>query len=386
MDFGFSEEQLLVQTEIRRLLSAESTPVIVRKTLDGHEPYSRALWSRLCELGFVGIAIPEEFGGVGAGYLELCLVAEELGGALATVPFASTVYWTADLIVRYGSQEQKEKWLPRIAAGDAIGCVAFAEGSLGFSPGEITTYVDSSGLHGRKSPVLDGGVADFAIVLARDKIAGDLQSLYIVTLDQSGTRRKTLRTIDPTRNQASLDFSGASAEILGDPGKGWAMFRRALDRVAVLIAFEQLGGATAALSMARDYSLSRHAFGRPIGSFQALKHKLVDVYVANELARSNCLYGAWALSTDGPDLSEAAAAARISASEAFRRAAIENNQVHGGFSFTWEYDCQLYHRRANMLAVCIGGTAFWSNSLIESMSASNVHGEYQESTIQEKAA
>jgi alkylation response protein AidB-like acyl-CoA dehydrogenase len=173
-----------------------------------------------------------------------------------------------------------------------------------------------------------------------------------------------VKTVDPTRSHARVVFDNVAAEPLGAPGAGWPLVRKLLDRAAVLVAFEQVGGAQAALDMAREYAMGRFAFGRPIASFQAIKHKLVDMYVALELARSNAYYGAWALSTDAPDLPVAAAAARVSATEAFWLAAKENIQTHGGMGFTWEFDCHLYYRRAKLLALSLGSARRWKHELM----------------------
>ena len=196
----------------------------------------------------------------------------------------------------------------------------------------------------------DGDIADFAIVAARTGSSGrdtDI-SLFLVDLKAAGVEAKAL-TIDPSRGQAELDLQELPAEPLGAAGEGWSISSQVLDRAAVLMAFEQVGGADRALEMGRDYALDRIAFGRPIGSFQAIKHMLADMYVSATLARSNCYYGAWALSTNAAELPEAAAAARVSATQAFQHCAKNNIQVHGGMGFTWEFDCHLYYRRARTL-------------------------------------
>lgn len=174
-----------------------------------------------------------------------------------------------------------------------------------------------------------------------------------------------MQTLDPSRGHARIVFSGAEAEPLGKGDRGWALVEQIRDRAAVPVAFEQVGGADRALAEARDYALGRYAFGRPIASFQAIKHMLADVYVANELARSNAYYGAWALSADSDKLPLAAASARVAATAAFQRASASNIQVHGGMGFTWEYDCHLYYRRSAYLALTLGGPSLWEDRLIE---------------------
>src|SRR5437762_960025 len=229
------------------------------------------------------------------------------------------------------------------------------------------------GFLGVKKPVPDGAIADFAVVAARTGSTGrdsDI-SLFLVDLKAGGVEAKSLINVDPTRSQAELTFKNAKAEPLGAAGDGWSILTQVLDRAAVLLAFEQVGGSDRALEMGRDYALDRIAFGRPIGSFQAVKHILADMYVSATLARSNCYYGAWALSTNASELPEAAAAARISATQAFQHCAKNNIQVHGGMGFTWEFDCHMYYRRANATALTLGSLSYWEDALIDRMRKKN---------------
>jgi hypothetical protein len=272
-----------------------------------------------------------------------------------------------------GSEAQKEKWLPKLASGEAIGTLALFEGTGGITPKAIKATASGNAIDGVKSPVADGEIADVAIVVARTG-SGNRESdigLFIVDLKGKGVTRKAMPNLDPTRQQAEITFKGAPAEPLGKAGEGWSNLKHVLDRAAVLIAFEQLGGADRSLEMARDYALDRIAFGRPIGSFQAIKHILADMYVSATLARSNCYYGAWALSTNASELPEAAAAARISATQAFQHCAKNNIQVHGGMGFTWEFDCHLYYRRSNAMALSLGSLSYWEDALIDRMRKRN---------------
>ncbi|MCA6123266.1 acyl-CoA/acyl-ACP dehydrogenase [Bradyrhizobium sp. WSM 1704] len=373
MNFDFSDEQKQMRDEARKFLAEQCPPKAVREVLDGKAPYDKALWKGLAEMGFLGVAIPEAFGGAGAGHLELCVIAEEMGRALAPVPFSSTVYLAAEAILIAGSEAQKQKWLPKIASGDAIGTLALFEGKGNPSPKAINVSANGGMLNGVKKPVADGAIADFAVVAARTGNSGresDI-SLFIVDLKAGGVEVKPLTNIDPTRGQAEISFKDAKAEPLGAAGEGWSVITQVLDRAAVLMAFEQVGGADRALEMGRDYALDRIAFGRPIGSFQAVKHMLADMYVSATLARSNCYYGAWALSTNAGELPEAAAAARISATQAFQHCAKNNIQVHGGMGFTWEFDCHMYYRRANAVAVGLGSLSYWEDALIDRMRKKN---------------
>ena len=213
----------------------------------------------------------------------------------------------------------------------------------------------------------DGMAASRALVLAQGE-AGP--ALYLIDLEGPGVVREPVSTIDPTRGAARIEFAGAEAQLLGETaGGGFDQLARIYDRAAILIAFEQLGGADRALEMARDYALERYAFGRPIGSYQAIKHKLADVFVRNEVARANAYYGAWALASDAPELPVAAAAARVAASAAYALAAKENIQTHGGIGFTWEADCHFFYRRARHLALVLGAPRDWKRRLADRLEA-----------------
>jgi acyl-CoA dehydrogenase len=373
MNFDFSDEQKQLKDQARRFLADKCPTQAVRAVLEGPEPFDRKLWQALAEMGYMGTAIPEQYGGLGAGYLELCIIAEELGRALAPVPFASSIYLAAEFLMAAGSDAQKKAWLPLLASGEKIGCFAHAEGAGRVSPATIQLRASGNRLNGTKMAVLDGDVADFAVVTAR-AAGGDQArdiSLFLVDLNGPGVTRSTMQTIDPTRSQAKLSFDGAIGEPLGAVGEGWWLVSAVLDRAAVLTAFEQIGGAERALEMARDYALERIAFGRPIGSFQAIKHMLADMYVTLTLGRSNAYYGAWALSTGAALLAEAAATARVSATQAYQQCAKNCIQVHGGMGFTWQFDCHLHYRRSNALALSLGSQSQWEDLLIERLQARN---------------
>jgi len=373
MNFDFSDDQKQLRDQARKFLTEKCPSKAVRAVLDGKAPYDEQLWKGLAEMGFLGVAIPEEFGGAGAGHLELCVIAEEIGRALAPVPFSSTVYLAAEALLLAGSDAQKKKWLPKIASGEAIGTLALFEDTGNPSSKAIKLAANGGTLNGVKKPVPDGAVADFAIAAARTGSSGrdsDI-SLLLVDMKGDGVEVKALTNVDPTRGQAEITFKNCKAEPLGKAGEGWSILLQLLDRAAVLTAFEQVGGADRALEMGRDYALDRIAFGRPIGSFQAVKHMLADMYVSATLARSNCYYGAWALSTNAGELPEAAAAARISATQAFQHCAKNNIQVHGGMGFTWEFDCHMYYRRANAVALGLGSLSYWEDALIERMRKRN---------------
>ena len=361
MNFEFSDEQNLLRDQAQGFLQENCPLAAVRAILDGDASYDEALWGKIAELGWMATVIPEKHGGIGLTHLELCVIAEELGRAVAPVPFSSSVYLATEALLLAGSDAQREQWLPKLASGEAIGTFALGEGAGQPRPSNLATKAEAGRLSGTKAPVADGDIADFAIVVTSAD-SGDGASLYLAELD--GVERQSVRTLDPTRSHARLAFERTPAEPLGEAGAGWALTQRLLNRAAVLFAWEQVGGANAALDMAKAYALERYAFGRPIASYQAIKHKLAHAYVKNTLARSNCYYGAWALDTDSAELPAAAATSRVSATQAYYYASKENIQTHGGMGFTWEFDCQFHYRRAKLLSVNIGSEASWQDKLI----------------------
>lgn len=371
MNFDFPDDLKAMRDEARRFLRQKCPPSVMRRALDTGEGYDRGLWREMADLGWVGASVPEEYGGSGLGHLAVCLLAEEIGAALAPVPYSSTVYMAIEGLLLAGSAAQKAAHLPRLASGQAIGTFACAEQPGPLLVERLKTRLSEGRLTGIKRAVPDGDVADVAVVAAMDARRGPV--LCVVDLTASGVRRDTVPTIDPSRTHAQITFDGAPAELL-EEGLGATSVRRLIDRAAVMMAFEQVGGAQAALDMATAYAKERYAFGRPIGSFQAIKHKLADMYVAIELARSNAYYGAWALHTHTAELPLAASVARIAANDAGWLAAKENVQTHGGMGFTWEGDAQLYYRRSKLLGLALGGSSEWKRRLAGELRARNAAG------------
>ncbi len=364
MNFDFSDDQKLLKEQVRKFLADKCPMKVVRRVLDGNESFADEVWKGLVDLGVPGVGIPEEYGGLGLSPLELCVVAEEIGRAAAPVPFDTSVVLATEALKLAGSDAQKKKWLPELAAGKAIGTLAVAEGPQPPKPRNVLTTFGAGRLNGKKVPVADGEAATFAIVVAKT-------SLVLVDLSQKAVSKKRVETIDPARKHCEITFNDASAELLGGEGEGWRLLERLYDAAAIYFAFAQVGGAEAAMWMARDYALQRQAFGRAIGSYQAIKHKLADCYVKLELARSNAYYGAMMLTEGGADLAVAAAAARIAATEAYDFASKENIQTHGGIGFTWEADTQFHYRRAKLMALSIGGPMAWKDKLVTRLEQKN---------------
>ena len=358
MNFEFSDDQRMLRDEARKFLVQQCPIEEVHRVLNGDDEYSKPLWDAIVDMGWTATALPAKLGGVGMGYLELCVLAEEIGRASAPIPFSSAVYLAGECIFLAGNDAQKSCWLPKLANGDSIGTLALVDDT---DAGSRAAIVKNGKLSGSKIVVPDANVADYAVVVAKDR-NGD--SLFIAMLAENGVSRTPQTTIDPSRSYSKIEFVSVPVERLGKAGLAKEIVDAVYDRAAVLIAFEQLGGAQAALDMACKFSSERFAFGRPIASFQGIKHRLAEMYVSLELARSNCYHGAYALSTGADDLPVAAAAARVAAGRAFYECARENTQVHGGMGFSWHADCHLYYRRAKLLNLALGGERRWKDKLV----------------------
>ena len=373
MNFDFSDDQKMLRDQAHKFLAAQCPAKRVRHAMEAQEGIDGELWQAVADLGWPGTAIPEVYGGLGLGYLELCVIAEELGRAVAPIPFSSSIYLFAEALLASGSEEQKLRLLPEVAAGRTVGTFARSEGAGPVLPKSVRARFRDGKLSGTKTAVPDGMDASHAVVLARvgEEPGERGLALVLARLDAAGVTRHAQASLDGARRHAELLFDDAPAELLGSPGAGWSLASQVLDRAAILIAFEQVGGADACLAMAKDYALNRYAFGRPIGSYQAIKHKLADMYVNNEIARSNAYFGAWALATGARELPLAAAAARISATQAFDYAAKENLQTHGGIGFTWEMDCHLFYKRSRELALLLGSQRSWKERLVTQLETAN---------------
>lgn len=363
MNFDFSDDQNLLRDGVRRFLAQESPLAAARAVLESGGTHAATVWQGLVEIGATAMMLPEDCGGSGLGALELCVVAEEAGRQLAAVPLASTLYLAAQVMLLGASPQQRRRWLAS-AAGGAIG--AFAAPLDGIVDATAVPRHAAGRLHGSIELVPDGTVAQWAVVLAID---ADDRPVWVVSDLAAGLARRVRATLDPSKPFATWTFDGTPAEALDSVADARQLLMRARNRAAVLLAFEQLGAADAALEIAVAYARERRSFGRTIGSFQGIKHKLVDLYNDNQLARVHCYYGAWALAADAADehgiaeLAAAAAAARVSASRAATQAAHEGLHVHGGMGYTWDVDCHLYMRRARQQAVLLGHEHAWREQL-----------------------
>ena len=360
MNFAFSDEQEELRTAVRRFLAEKSPESEVRRLMDTAEGYDPAVWSQMADqLGLQSLTIPEEFGGSGFTYVELLVVLEEMGAALLCAPFFSSVALAANTLLTSGDDEAKKSYLPGIASGETIATLAITEdnGKWDFSGIECKAEQKGDGwvLDGHKMFVLDGHVANLIIVAARTAKG---VSLFAVPSDAAGLTRTPLPTMDQTRKQARLEFSGTPATLIGTDGGAEAGLTKTLDLAAVALAAEQVGGAQRVLDSSVEYAKTRIQFGRPIGSFQAIKHKCADMLLEVESAKSAAYYAAWAAAEDSEELPVVASLAKSYCSEAYFHSAAENIQIHGGIGFTWEHPAHLYFKRAKSSELFLGDPSY----------------------------
>jgi alkylation response protein AidB-like acyl-CoA dehydrogenase len=360
VNFAFSEEQEELRRGVRRFLEEKSSEADVRRLMETPEGYDTAVWKQMAEqLGLQGLAIPEEYGGSGYTYVELVVIFEEMGRALLCAPYFSSVALAANLLLAAGDDSAKKDYLPGIADGTTLATVALAEASGRWDEAGITLEATGSGsswtLTGEKLYVLDGHLADLILVPARTS-AG--VSVFAVDKGADGLTTTALSTMDQTRKQARVTFEGTPARLVGAEGSGWAAVSKMLDLAVVALAAEQVGGAQRVLEMAVDYAKVRVQFGRPIGSFQAIKHKCADMLLEVESAKSAAYYAGWAAAEDNDELPVVASLAKSYCSEAYFHATAENIQIHGGIGFTWEHPAHLYFKRAKSSELLFGDPTY----------------------------
>ncbi|MET7927023.1 acyl-CoA dehydrogenase family protein [Streptomyces sp. NPDC005349] len=366
MELTFSEEQEELRSVVRSFLTRHSSEAEVRRLAATEDGFDRAIWRRMAtELGLQGLAIPEEYGGSGFGHLELGVVFEEMGRALLCAPYFATVALAAETLLRVADEDARRELLPGIADGSTVATLALTEEDGRWDRTGIRLAAAPAGdgwtLTGAKSYVPDGHTADLLLVVAATP--GGV-SLFAVDADARGVSRTHQPAMDETRKQARVEFTDTPARLLGDEGQAWPGIERALATAAVLLAAEQVGGASAALDAAVEYAKIRKQYGRVIGSYQGIKHKCADMLTEIESARSAAYGGLWAVA--GDDDSEAALAASLAkafCSQAYTRVAGDNIQVHGGIGFTWEHPAHLYFKRAKSSEVLLGPASYHREAL-----------------------
>jgi alkylation response protein AidB-like acyl-CoA dehydrogenase len=360
LDFAFTPEQEDLRALVRDFLADRSPETEVRRLMETADGFDPAVWRQLGDgLGLLGLAIPEEYGGAGAGFAEVGVVLEEAGRALLCAPFLSSAVLASAAVLYGGDEAAKKDYLPRLASGELRGTLALAEDSGRWDEAGITLAAARDGddwiLNGHKSYVLDAATAGLILVAARTS-AGI--SLFAVEPGAPGLVTTPLSTLDLTRKQGRVEFAGVTARLLGADGGAWPALSRVLDLGAAGLAAEQAGGAARVLDMAAGYAKTRYQFGRAIGSFQAIKHQCADMLVAVEASRSLAYYAIWAADDGADDFPAAASMAKAYCSDAYRQCAEANIQLHGGIGFTWEHPAHLYFRRAKSTQLLLGSPSY----------------------------
>ena len=365
MDFAFSEDQEMLRASARDFLAKECGEARVRELLRAGGAYDAQLWKKIAELGWTSLGIPEEFGGYG-GFLDLVVVLEEAGRFLLPGPFFSTMGLAVPLLIEAGSEAQKKEVLGAIASGQARATVALTEPTGRWDAEGVALTARKAGggwkLDGIKLFVPDAETADYTLVAARTRGAGEEGiTLFQVKGRPAGMSVKPLETLDMTRRWYEVRFDGVELgddAVMGQADHGWAPLKRALEWSTAALCAEMVGGAAHVLEASVDYAKTRQQFGKPIGVYQAVSHKLADMLLEVESARSATYYAAWAVDADAPDRGLAASVAKAYTSDAYRRAAGNGIQVHGGIGFTWEHAMHLYFKRAKASEVTLGDATY----------------------------
>ena len=355
MDFGFSEEQEMLRDAAKRFLADNCPTTFVRKMMAHDTAHDADFWKKLVDLGWPGLLIPEQYGGQAGTFLDLTVVLEEAGKALLPGPFFATTVLGVPLILEGGSDQQKQEILPRLAAGELLATVAIAEPSGRFDAGGIGLKADTKGgkyvLSGEKLFVPDAHVANLIGVAVRTRQGADAEdgiTMLLVPSNAKGLTINQLKTVDMTRRLCQLKFDNVEVDAagrLGNEHQGWPILRRTLDIATAGLCAEMVGTAQRALDMSVEYAKTRVQFGKPIGAFQAVKHKCVDMMVAVENARSLTYYACWAVDERVAEAATAVPMAKAYTSDMAKTVTSEAIQVHGGIGFTWEHDMHLFHRR-----------------------------------------
>ena len=357
MDFGLSEEQRQLKESARAFLSGECPTTFVRKVMATDDGYPGELYDQMAKLGWAGLIVPEKFGGAGLGMLDMAMILEEGGYAALPGPFLFSSVLAASALKLGGSDALNSKWLTALAEGKAIGTVAIVESAGSIDARDISAIATrgDAGWHleGTKMFVPYANVADFIVVAGKHD--SDI-FLFVVDTKSPGVTIRTLKNLDLTRRVSSVELKDAPAERLGG---GADLFTKLIDVAAVAVAADSLGGTERALEMAVDYSKVREQFGKPIGSFQALKHAAAEIVADVEPARAMLWYAAYAQDTDTADASRTASMAKARLCDIYSRGTDRAVLMHGGIGFTWEHDMHLWFKRARFNESYFGSPAFY---------------------------
>lgn len=385
MDFAFNDEQREIQSAAKRWLEEHATLDRVVELAEGDEGFSRDDYAQMAELGWTGLQIPEEFGGVGLGFVELVVVLEQMGASLHPSPFFASVCLAANALVESAASaplsDANAELLAQIAAGEKTATLAYVEPGGKYRPPDVRLTATRDGedfvLNGKKAFVLDGHIADAIIVVARSgESDGDL-TLLAIPADVAGLDRAQAHSVDPTRRFASLSFDSvrvSGSSVLGEVGNGWPLLATTMQLGAVALAAESLGAAQHCFDTALTYTKDRFQFGRPIASFQAVKHICADLLMAVEGSRSAAYYAGWVAAEQREELAAIAPLAKAQSCEALWEAARANIQLHGGIGFTYEHEAHYYYRRATTNRALLGDTSFNREMLLQGLGVAPVGG------------
>ncbi len=372
MDFGFSEEQEMLRSSARDFLAKEAPMTYVRKMMEDEVGFTGDLWKKMADLGWMGLILPEQYGGAGLDFVDLIVVLEEMGRCVLPGPFFSTVVLGGVGLLEGGSDALKQELLPKLATGHLKVTLAQLEPSGRWDADGVQATVQSDGggfvASGTKLFVPDAHTADHIIVAGRapGSTGTDGVTLLLVDARAPGVGITQLKTMDQTRRLAEVvlaDVRVPADRVLGTPGQGWALLDRIVDRGKVGLCAEMCGGAQRVLEMSVEYAKVREQFGKPIGSFQAIQHKCANMLVEVESSKSVTYYASWAVANDVAEAPLAAAMAKAYCSDAYRHVSGEGIQIHGGIGFTWEHDMHLYFKRAKSSEVSFGD-ATWNRELV----------------------
>lgn len=377
MDFGLNEEQEMLKTMARDFFTNECPKTHVREMMDDEKGYSPELWKKMAELGFLGLVIPEEYGGTGGNFIDLMVLMQEMGRAVLPSPFISTVLLAGIPLLAAGTEEQKKEFLPKIAAGDVILALALSEpnGDLGADAIEIEAVAEGNDyiINGTKLFVLDAAAADHILCATRTKSTKDPEegiTLFLIDAKADGVHVTSLKTMDETRKQCEVLFKNVKVpakSMVGELHQGWPILKKTLNQATAMLCGEMVGGLDTVMEMTLDYAKQRIQFGVPIGSFQAIKHKFADMLIQVEYARSLTYYAAWTVDQDIPDSPVAVSTAKSWCGDAYKHVTNEGVQIHGGIGFTWDHDMHLYFKRAKFSDTAFGDSTYHRELIAQSL-------------------
>lgn len=377
MDFGLNEEQEMLKTMARDFFTNECPKTHVREMMDDEKGYSPELWKKMAELGFLGLVIPEEYGGTGGNFIDLMVLMQEMGRAVLPSPFISTVLLAGIPLLAAGTEEQKKEFLPKIAAGDVILALALSEpnGDLGADAIEIEAVAEGNDyiINGTKLFVLDAAAADHILCATRTKRTKDPEegiTLFLIDAKADGVHVTSLKTMDETRKQCEVLFKNVKVpakSMVGELHQGWPILKKTLNQATAMLCGEMVGGLDTVMEMTLDYAKQRIQFGVPIGSFQAIKHKFADMLIQVEYARSLTYYAAWTVDQDIPDSPVAVSTAKSWCGDAYKHVTNEGVQIHGGIGFTWDHDMHLYFKRAKFSDTAFGDSTYHRELIAQSL-------------------